>query len=179
MPKNKTAGNVYIKSLPGGTKVWEYDQVTIVCVICIQKIDYSESNYSFRIEKHCNTAKHQKQLQLSTKSQQLLPKCISSDTPNLFFADLTIAFISANIPFWKLENGSFRNFLEKWTKQATPHRTTIQKGYVENIYKHGRVPSTPKTLSYDKKFEYVLCHLLVLHCCKKMRPINVQYILIN
>ena len=156
MPKNKTAGNVYIKSLPGGTKVWEYDPSSdsIVCVICIQKIDYSASNYSFRIEKHCNTAKHQKQLQLSTKSQQLLPKCISSDTPNLFFADLTIAFISANIPFWKLENGPFRIFWRNGLNRQLPTAQRFKKGtwktFIRMYFEISRRPcAKKKRVCYD------------------------------
>lgn len=42
------------------------------------------------------------------------------------------AFVSANIPLKKLENTTFRNFLEKHMQRKLPSETTIRKNYLDN-----------------------------------------------
>jgi len=42
--------------------------------------------------------------------------------------------LSANIPFYKLENKDFREFLELYTKKDIPKEATLRKGYVDDIF---------------------------------------------
>jgi hypothetical protein len=44
------------------------------------------------------------------------------------------AMVSADIPFNKLNNKCFREFLEKYTKQAIPNESTLRKYYLADIY---------------------------------------------
>jgi len=44
------------------------------------------------------------------------------------------AMVSADIPFNKLNNQCYREFLEKYTKQTIPGESTLRKNYLSNIY---------------------------------------------
>jgi len=41
---------------------------------------------------------------------------------------------SANIPFYKLENKHFREFLELYNKKEIPKEATLRKGYIDDIF---------------------------------------------
>jgi hypothetical protein len=45
--------------------------------------------------------------------------------------DLTKMFIKANLPFYKLDHPAVKEFLNKWTENKAPNRTTLTKNYVE------------------------------------------------
>lgn len=47
-----------------------------------------------------------------------------------FFEDLTNAFISANIPLYKLNKPTFHQFLEKNKNKNIPDKFTIRKNYI-------------------------------------------------
>lgn len=51
-----------------------------------------------------------------------------------FNLDLCEALISANIPLSKLENPSFKLFLEKYLKTSVPCESTLRKNYVKDVY---------------------------------------------
>jgi len=51
--------------------------------------------------------------------------------------------LSANIPFYKLENKHFREFLELYTKKYIPKEATLRKGYIDDIFL--------ETIEYIKK----------------------------
>ncbi|XP_018497625.1 uncharacterized protein LOC108865253 [Galendromus occidentalis] len=43
--------------------------------------------------------------------------------------------LEANIPLYKVEHASFRNFFEKYTMKVLPHQTTLRKTYlIEKVY---------------------------------------------
>jgi hypothetical protein len=42
--------------------------------------------------------------------------------------------LSANIPLNKLNNPKFREFLLKYTGKDIPFESTLQKGYVDDVY---------------------------------------------
>lgn len=44
------------------------------------------------------------------------------------------AFVSADIPLWKLTNPVLREFLEASTGKPIPDESTIRKNYVQGIY---------------------------------------------
>jgi len=57
--------------------------------------------------------------------QRLLQTAPGHSSSSPFVTDLTTALVSANIPFAKIENKEFSNFLEKYTKQGVPSRRTL------------------------------------------------------
>ncbi|KAB0804440.1 hypothetical protein PPYR_01410 [Photinus pyralis] len=48
--------------------------------------------------------------------------------------DLCTALIAANIPWYKLDNPQFRQFLEKCSSTNIPDRTTLSKLYLPKCY---------------------------------------------
>ena len=46
MPKHELHDSNYVKTLPGGTQNWNYDQLSekLVCKLCINSFDYKASN---------------------------------------------------------------------------------------------------------------------------------------
>jgi hypothetical protein len=53
---------------------------------------------------------------------------------NPFFTDLCTAFVSAGIPWAKLENPNFHNFLETYTTKSIPSESTLRKNYLPKVY---------------------------------------------
>ncbi|XP_031329760.1 uncharacterized protein LOC116160649 isoform X2 [Photinus pyralis] len=51
-----------------------------------------------------------------------------------FYMDLCTALIAANIPWYKLDNPQFRQFLEKYSLTNIPDRTTLSKLYLPKCY---------------------------------------------
>lgn len=51
-----------------------------------------------------------------------------------FTNDLCEAFLAANIPFNKLSNVVFKQFLNNYTGMAVPDQSTIRKYYVQRVY---------------------------------------------
>jgi len=75
------------------------------------------------------------------EKQQLISNTIQSTAStsatskkSQFSTDLCQAFVSANIPIWKLTNSNLRNFLEKYTNETIPSESTIRKNYVGDCY---------------------------------------------
>ena len=60
------------------------------------------------------------------------------------------AFVSANIPIWKLTNSTLRNFLEKYTTEPIPSESSIRKNYVGNCYEE-----TMKRIRQDLEMELI------------------------
>ena len=83
-----------------------------------------------------NTVLHKKRLKtFKLESQQLfLNENKYSSFKSEFNKELTEAMISADIPFWKLENLSFTNFLKKWTGQNVPSESLIRKVHLKVCY---------------------------------------------
>lgn len=62
---------------------------------------------------------------------QLLAEAFSGHSRvNTFAKDLCRAFLSADIPLWKLTNDELRRFLEKYTNEAVPDESTLRKRYL-------------------------------------------------
>ena len=51
-----------------------------------------------------------------------------------FNRDLCMALVSADIPLNKLNNETFRDFLEKYTGKCIPDQSTLRKYHVPHIY---------------------------------------------
>ena len=92
----------------------------------------------FTVEQHVNREKHKRGLQAGGErkmQQMLLGQCSSATSANsLFYEELCEAFVSANIPFHKLNNNVLRGFLQKYTGKSIPDESTIRKNYIEWCY---------------------------------------------
>ena len=82
---------------------------------------YGNDNLKFRIESHVKTEKHTTNRRLLSRQQ--LSFSSSSSENNDYFADLTVAFMKANIPLNTVENSAFKEFLEKYTVKKTPSQS--------------------------------------------------------
>lgn len=49
----------------------------------------------------------------------------------IFNCDLAETLLFANIPLYKVNNLSFKNFLEKFTSKSIPDVSTLEKNYAD------------------------------------------------
>lgn len=80
------------------------------------------------------TALHQKNL--NKAQQQTYKESIASGSSNQnqFAIALCDAMVSANIPFHKLTNPQFKQFLETFCKRSLPSESSIRKNYLDDCY---------------------------------------------
>lgn len=67
------------------------------------------------------------------KPQQLLNDVLSNDN-YLFNKELCMTMLSANIPFNKLKNKLFCDFLEKHTAKNIPDESTLCKNFMDKCF---------------------------------------------
>ena len=56
----------------------------------------------------------------------------------IFYRDICKALVSANIPLAKINNATFRQFLQQYTGQNIPDQFTLRKGYLQGCYEDTR-----------------------------------------
>ncbi|KAJ4445144.1 hypothetical protein ANN_06945 [Periplaneta americana] len=87
------------------------------------------------LKQHVQRAAHKAKAQQKNQLQQtLLTQPTSSNLSSNFYADLTRAFVAANIPWNAIENPVLRQFLQKYCKQNIPSESTLRKNYLDRIY---------------------------------------------
>ncbi|OXA41172.1 CGG triplet repeat-binding protein 1, partial [Folsomia candida] len=90
-----------------------------------------------QLEQHIRTTKHQnlaKKFTLDPQRQILLNEAVESNSNRPFYKDMCYAFVSAGIPWKKLQNSALENFLEKYTGRSIPDQSTLRKNYLPTIY---------------------------------------------
>jgi hypothetical protein len=74
----------------------------------------------------------------NNKKLQTITEAISSSTrrneQQKFNFDLCNALISANIPLNKLNNVTFRRFMETYYKHPIPTESSLRKNYISDVY---------------------------------------------
>lgn len=138
MPKIKASKSILMKSW---ISQYNEDLITdgqiIYCVVCEKNIPCEKK---FQVDQHIKTSGHVvKKRKESTPVQTLLTSIPSSKCQEKsdFAVDLCNALVSSNIPFHKLNNPNFKNFLKKYcTNQHIPDESTIRKNYLDIIYKN-------------------------------------------
>lgn len=95
----------------------------------------------FQITQHIGTDMHKKKTQQFNKTRvahQTLKQSFETGAmkseQQLFNAELCEALLSANIPLQKLQNVTFRNFLQKRCNYNIPDESTLRKCYINDIY---------------------------------------------
>lgn len=135
MPKTKSSVSSRLRDLvlEFGEDVFTSDGIVLFCKVCNIKVN---ADKKYNIQQHIAREKHVHGIERKNKDKtksQLLLKNMSSQQPT-FNQDLCNAFLSSNIPLFKLNNPIFRNFMEKYTKQIIPDESTLRKNYVEKCY---------------------------------------------
>lgn len=102
----------------------------VYCKICDKEISTMRL---FVIRRHANSLTHKTALRILISNTS--SDVIQTDKKHSTFAkDLCSALIAADIPFHKLENQVFREFLEKYTKKKIPNKSTLHKYYLQPCY---------------------------------------------
>jgi len=90
---------------------------------------------TFLVDQHLSRDKHKNNLKLKEthliNTKQTLISNINVDN---FYEDIFQAFISANIPLFKLQNLSLCDFLQKYTKRHIQDESTVRKNYMKKCY---------------------------------------------
>ena len=142
-----------------GSNDFSHDDTELYCKICKTIINSSKKSY---VQQHVTSVKHRKNktpnhtdsqgetadlelLKLNEKVSLNLNEASANapepKTPSSRFSgsnfnmELCRAFVDADIPLWKLQNTSFRSFLEKYMKREIPDESTVRKYYIEKCYK--------------------------------------------
>lgn len=133
MPKAKSSRaaliKLWIKEVPELTS----DGEIVFCQACDKRLNCEKR---FQIQQHISTSQHQsKKAALSNKSQQqLLTPLLSENSRDVFCIDLCKAMVNSNIPWNKLNDPSFREFLEKYCNHQIPSESTLRKKTLSKIY---------------------------------------------
>ncbi|KAJ4443662.1 hypothetical protein ANN_05337 [Periplaneta americana] len=107
-----------------GSDVFSTDGEVITCNMCKSEIKATKKS---ALQQHCNTAKHKQSVKQMTKASYTFPN-------KIFCRDLCNMMVRADIPFKKLNNPYFREFLEKYTTQHIPSESSIRKNYFPLCY---------------------------------------------
>lgn len=133
MPKPKSSCSIRLKSFVNelGNDVFSTDCLVLFCKLCETKIGCERR---FTVEQHLKTAKHIRiaDRQKKTQSQQLISNVVGKKSS--FYMNMCRVFLGANIPFHKVNNTIFRNFLTKYTGKEMPDESTLRKSYLTDYY---------------------------------------------
>ena len=134
-----------------GNNTYSSDGKVIYCNACQQQVKINDNNKFtslikvscikyYHLEQHNNTAKHkinfERYSRASGSKQQFLTTPREVQNPEKFPLDLCEAFLSADIPFKKLDNTKFRKFLESYCKKIVPDESTLRKNYLPQCFEN-------------------------------------------
>ncbi|KAL4091400.1 hypothetical protein QTP88_026097 [Uroleucon formosanum] len=136
MPKQITRVLVKKYITEFGSDVFSADQKVLFCNFCETKVSVDKR---FIVTQHLKTEKHKraaKRIENRPGTSKILIQQFITDTTkkSIFSHDLCEALMSANIPLNKLSNPYFKEFLLKYTGKDILSESTLQKGYVDEIY---------------------------------------------
>src|SRR5713101_2509779 len=141
MPKEKTSIAYKLKQAVKNNKYLRTEGDVRICTICEKKINFSHQHGSQRLSEHLKSRNHLQKVDIKDKpkTQTLLRDVFNceqstSNDQTQFNKDMTKAFLSADIPFHKLNNFYFKNFLKKYIDFAIPEESTLRKNYTKDVY---------------------------------------------
>ncbi|KAL3095161.1 hypothetical protein niasHT_025454 [Heterodera trifolii] len=117
-----------------GEEIYSINGKIIFCQVCEQQIPCSQYCH---LKQHNETAKHRANLDRFSKkkSKQHQPFLTTNENKqDQFSADLCKALVSANIPFFKLNNSVLSSFLEKYCQRNVPDESTLRKNYLAQLF---------------------------------------------
>jgi len=136
MPKHNNLKHLHAQWIEPYNKtnnaVFTTDGDVVYCQACEKKITCNKKS---QVTQHVSTTFHKDALTRKTnKNKQLFFMDVKPEETNSFNKDLCLSLISANIPWAKLKNPIFRNFLEKYTSKSIPNESTLRKNYLGSFY---------------------------------------------
>lgn len=113
-----------------GEDVFSTDGEVLLCKLCCRTIAADGKD---KVTQHVNTAKHQSNVKCQMKSKQPI---LTFDTSkkSTFSLELCRVFVEANIPIYKINHPSLRNFLQEYTHHTVPDESTLRKTYLKDCY---------------------------------------------
>lgn len=115
----------------GGGEIFSSNGEFIICRLCRTQTRGWKRAF---IERHCNTKKHKASVALLEQEVNKVPSTSLSSRKSTFFRDVCEMMVGANIPFHKVENVFFKNFIEKYTEKQLPSESTLRKNYLPDCY---------------------------------------------
>ena len=135
MPKDKSCKVVLIRQWIAGNSDLTTDGRIIFCQPCGKQISCDKK---FQVDQHLQTQHHIAAKEKKGRiTQTLLSQNLQSSVlqPNSFAADLCKTMVCSNISWNKLNNSSFRGFLQKYClNQCIPDESTLRKNYLDVVY---------------------------------------------
>lgn len=133
MPKESSSRRVLLKQWILGNADFTSDGNVIFCQPCGKDVKCKKK---FQLEQHTKTSAHlAAKVRKTLTVQALLTNMRPVSQANTFSVDLCKALVCSNIPWNKLNNPSFRAFLEKYcVNQNIPDESTMRKNYLDKIY---------------------------------------------
>lgn len=136
MPKESASVSTKLNKLlrEFGKDIFSTDGSVLFCKFCETKVNFEKKYF---VTQHLSTAKHKMS---ANKSVDPKKTCLLQNFKGIsqgqsqFSLDLCKALLDANIPLWKLENSSLKEFLQKYTKEQIPNESTLRKNYVDIVY---------------------------------------------
>ena len=140
MPKVKPGKSSHLRQIVSefGDEVFSADGIVLFCKMCETNIS---AERRFTVQQHVSRDKHIRAVQLASKkksTQLLLQQSVGLSAKENkwsdFHRDFCEALVSANIPFWKVNNNKFKSFLELHIGRPIPDESTLRKNYLSQCY---------------------------------------------
>ncbi|KAF0760196.1 DUF659 domain-containing protein [Aphis craccivora] len=124
----------WIEPFNADGEVFTSDGTVIYCQLCDRKIPCIKKS---QLVQHVETNVHQNGIKRkSNSSKQVFFSEATTSKVNTFNQDLCLSLVAANIPWKKLQNTEFRQFLEKYTNKHIPDESTLRKTYLGPCYQN-------------------------------------------
>ncbi|KAL4112236.1 hypothetical protein QTP88_016061 [Uroleucon formosanum] len=136
MPKTKSnlgsSITRWIESYNRDKTVFTTSGLVIYCQVCDRQV---RCNKKFQITQHVTTEFHLKCLKKSSNnSKQMLMGDEIKPKTSSFNEDLCLSLIAANIPWFKLQNPVFHDFLQNYTRKHISDESTLRKSFLHPCY---------------------------------------------
>lgn len=133
MPKVKPTKAVKLKAICDEYPDLRAAGEVLFCNICSKEIS---GERTFLIKQHIESARHVNLKNTHNKNitQLFLPECTLPREQNIFNEQLCKAFLSADIPLFKMRNTHLKNFFEDYTRYKVPSESLLRSKYANSIY---------------------------------------------
>ncbi|XP_003747923.1 CGG triplet repeat-binding protein 1-like [Galendromus occidentalis] len=139
MPEPKASLNselsLYVKLF--GWETFDTDGTVLMRKVCEKTVNAQRKYF---IQQHIRSSNHirRKDRVGEPDAEQVVLSnnfvAEQSDRKKSFIRDLCKVLLEVNTPLSKIQNPSFRSFMEKYTNQSLPHRSTLRKIYLKDVY---------------------------------------------
>lgn len=138
MPKEKeNLSSFYRRVAREHQNVFRSDKSVLFCMVCDSNVAAKQMS---QVTQHLSTAKHLAGLKRKAadpnQPNQSLLTTLNENRPDVgqFAMDLTDCFVKANIPLSNIRNSAVVQFIEKYTKYASPSVFTLRNKILPTIY---------------------------------------------